>query len=192
MSDTIAEQPDERTHLEGCGLDTDHEGDCAVPALSAEKEPEKLDSEEILPGTTPLGVTVETDKGPVECRVKRLKAREMLALLRVITRGFGGSIASIMIDAEDPDAMQGQILGLMMVAIPESIDEFVDFVQIIVEPADGSDARRLKKALDNPEPEVVMAVAEIIAFQEKDDLVALVGKARAALARIQSLYKPSA
>lgn len=196
MSATSAEpttEAAERAHDSACAGATDHEGPCPLPELVDPDDPgpqpdePKPDAEEILPEAGPFTMKL-LDGTEIPCVVKRLRAREFLALLRVLTRGFGDGIAQITLAGDDAEEMQGQIMGMMLVAIPEAVDEFVDFVAKVVEPADGSDAKRLAKSLQNPDVTVLIDVAEFIATQEKDDLAALMGKARAALARIQSLY----
>lgn len=152
-------------------------------------EEAKPDTEVILPPPFTGRIMVTLGTGEiVECGVKRLRAREFLALLRVFTTGFGDGIAKITLAGEDADEMQGQILGMMLVAIPEAIEEFLDFMVQVVEPVEG-DPKRLRKALVDPDVNMLLDVAEAIAIQEKDDLWALLGKARAALARIKSVYQ---
>lgn len=125
--------------------------------------------------------------GGIEARVNRLRSREFLSLMRVLTRGIGTGAKDLKFEG-DADAMRAQFIGLFIVAVPNAVPEFAQFLLTVVEPIDPSQRGLLAREMDNPEIEVMLDVFEIIATQEKDDLSSLVGKARAALSRIQSLY----
>ena len=150
---------------------------------AVEEPPADLDV--ILPEAGPLTI------GDIECRVSRLKSRELLALLRVMTAGLGGSLRDVMpeIDTDDPSAMQTEIMVLLVLAIPNAVEEFLQFLRVVVSPVDEKRTADLLKHLDNPDPDVLIEVAAVVVEQEIDDLASLVGKARAALARIQSVYQ---
>lgn len=144
--------------------------------------PKTPDLEAILPDPTAYEVE------GIPANVKRLKSREFLALLRVITNGAGAHMGSFDFSG-DSDEVSGKLVGLAIVAIPNAAEEFTDLLQLVVEPKNRSDANALSKALQNPDIDVLLDVITIIAEQEKDDLTELVGKARAALTKIQSLYQ---
>jgi hypothetical protein len=147
------------------------------------------DVDVIMPQT---GATVTIDG--IECTVNRLKSREFLALLRVVTTGLGESIAeaSRELDLDDEQKLGQQLMGLLVVSIPEAVDEFLTFVRVVVTPTKpgATTVADLAAALDNPDLEVLLDVAEKVVEQEKDDLSALAGKARAAWTRIAALYQP--
>lgn len=151
--------------------------------MTAKQTPEKTpDMEVILP--TPTDFEVEG----IPVVVNRLRSREFLTLMRVLTKGLGPGIANIRFNGDDPDEMKGQFIGLFVLAIPAAIDEFGQFLLTIVQPKDGAQRGALTKAMQNPEFDVLIDVITIVLEQEKDDLFSLVGKARAALSKIQSLY----
>jgi len=127
----------------------------------------------------------------IKARVRRLKTREFLTLLRVITTGMGPAISQVKFTPDDPEALQGELLGLFLVAAPNAIDEFGEFLFSIVEPVSKKDQVALSKALVNPEAGVLIDVLTVVAEQEKDDLSVLVGKGRAAIAKIQMAYRPN-
>ena len=128
----------------------------------------------------------------IPARVKRLKSREFLALLRVLTNGAGAHFGSMDLSG-DAEEVGAKIAGLAIMAIPNAAEEFTDLLTLVVEAKDRARSGDLAKALQNPDIDVLIDVITIIAEQEKDDIASLVGKARAALTKIQSLYaKPKA
>lgn len=125
----------------------------------------------------------------VDCAVRRLKTREFLSLVNVMTTGLSGSLSEITIDLTDPEAVATDISALMMLAIPRAVDEFSVFLRQIVDPIDPAKAAVVGAYLmDNPDVDVMLDVFEIVATQEQDDLVTLVGKAQAMWSRVAPLY----
>lgn len=122
--------------------------------------------------------------------VRRLKSREFLHLMRVLTTGLGSGIRDIDLHLDDEDELKADIVALFMLAVPNAIDDFGLLMLSIVDAKDKKQQGDLQKVMQNPEVEVLLDVLTIVAEQEKDDLAHLLGKARAALAKIQSLYKP--
>lgn len=144
-----------------------------------------VDLDEILPEITP---TFEIEGRLV--RVKRLKAREFLGLVRVLTRGLGPNVGMLAgIDWDDQSGAIQQLLGVAVVAIPNALEEFIDFIQTVVEPVHESDRGVVFAELANPEIDVVFSVFERVAIQEMDDLKGLLGKAKGAVAVIASAHK---
>jgi hypothetical protein len=149
---------------------------------TAEKTP---DLDEIVPDV------VEIDVDGIPCRVRRLKTREFLALMRVLTSGLGGGLSEVKLDFTDSDAVGRDLSALMLLALPNAFEEFTQFLTLVVEPKDGRKTAAVRKALDdNPDPAVLLDVFEAIAVQEKHDLAALAGKAQAMWARVATLYSP--
>jgi hypothetical protein len=147
-------------------------------------EPDKVPDLEVI---LPQGGVVEV--AGIRARVRRLKTREFLTLLRVITSGMGPAISRITLTPDDPEKLQGELIGLFLVAVPNAIDEFAEFLLSIVEAETAKDQPALAKEMVNPDPEVLLDVLTVLAEQEKDDLAVLAGKGKAALARIQSVYR---
>lgn len=145
-------------------------------------EVETTDFDAILP--EPERVEVEG----IPVTVRRLKAKEFFALLRVITSGLGSNIGQLSLDG-DEEEMKGQIVGLLIAAVPNAAEEFVDFLHLVIDPIDSKQTGALNRAMDNPELETVIDVLTAVAEQEAGDIAALVGKAGAALKKIQSVYQ---
>lgn len=127
--------------------------------------------QEPVPGITISGV---------ECQTKRLKTREFLKLMRIITDGMGGRLAlmALSTDEEDEQLLAGQMLGALLNSIPYAEDAVIGFVQAMVEPVSDNpkDMKVVRSALENPEMEDLVAVITHIIDQEISELVSL-GKA---------------
>jgi hypothetical protein len=135
----------------------------------------------------PAPGTVVIDE--VLCNVNRLKTREFLSLLRVMTSAFGESLKSIKLSVDDDEALQQELLGLLVVALPNAVDEFVEFLKIIVQPTNAKHTGKVRQALDNPEIEVMLGIAEVVITQEISDLRVLAGKAQAMWTKVQGVYQ---
>lgn len=154
--------------------------------MSTSKTDEKIaDVEAIVPDE--IRVTVDG----VDCRVKRLKTREFLSLMRVLTAGLGPGLGAVSIDFTDSESASRDLAALMLLAVPNALPEFTVFLAGVVEPVDGEQAGKVARYLhDNPDLDVMLVVFEAIATQEKDDLSALVGKVQAMWGRLANLYSP--
>lgn len=72
-----------------------------------------------------------------EVRVVPLRTRQMLKLMRIITRGAApilDDVGGILLGGDEDD-IGGRLIGLMLFAIPEAEDETMAFLQAMVEPA---------------------------------------------------------
>lgn len=156
----------------------------AAKAVKVAPEPEKDDLDIILPVD---GVIVVAG---VHATVRRLKTREFLSLMRVLTNGLGPGLAEVKFSTDDKDAMQQEMMALFMLAIPNAIEDFGLFMLQIVDPVDEKDAPVLMREMENPDPDVLIDILVVLSEQEKDDLFALLGKGRAALSHIQGIYQP--
>lgn len=136
----------------------------------------------ILPEPTTLTID------GIPAQVRRLKSREFLTLMRVITAGLGSGIRDIRLDVNDAEALQSDMMAILFIAVPNSIEDFGQFLSMIVEPREANNkdqANRLDRIMANPEPDVLIDVLGIMVLQEKDDMVALAGKARAWMSQVQ-------
>lgn len=124
-----------------------------------------------------------------ECRVRRLKTREFLSLMNVLTSGLGGALTDVSVDLSDEDAVARDLTALFLMAIPRATDEFTVFLRQIVEPIDPDQRAAVGRYLmDNPDLDEMLDIFETVAVQEKDDLVVLAGKAQAMWKRLATLY----
>jgi hypothetical protein len=144
------------------------------------------DLETLIPAL-PSEVTV----AGVLCTVNRVRTRELMLLARVLTRGIGENMK--MVDFED-DAAESQILGLLVVAIPEAGDEVLDLIQALVKPAEklpDSDprARAFREEMANPDVATTLDVLGVLVRQEKDTFPLLLGKFRVLFDAASALWR---
>lgn len=141
-------------------------------------KPRKADLEVILPPTP------EITLNGMQCRVKPLKAREFFQLISIVTSTLGanaGEIFARMEEKKDDEDFAGEILGVVLVAVPLAQDPFLRLIRDIVEPLDPENDDELREYLWNPDPGDVLDVIDAVLTNEKDNLANLVGKARAYL-----------
>lgn len=155
-----------------------------VETAEAAVEEQTPDLDVILPS----GGRIEVDG--IKAEVGRLKSREFLLLMRVLTAGLGEGIRHIRLSPDDEDELESELIALFMLAIPNAIEEFGEFLMAIVEPVESKDDLKLRVAMQNPDPEVLIDIFGIMVEQEKDDLSALLGKGRAWIARLQKTFQP--
>ena len=109
--------------------------------------------------------------------VNRLKLREFLALMKVVTRGASPLMASIQLDsAADTTEFAKNFLGLLLFAIPEAEDEIIDFIRLIVVPQAGNNPDTLLAidvAMANPDLEDVVIILEKLVEQEATSVQSL-------------------
>ena len=138
------------------------------------------DLEEILPlDPEPLLI------GGIEVRVNRLKTIEMLKLLRVVSHGLGPALGELTFSTEDSEQLRTEIVSVFVLALPDAITEFVEFLLTVVQPVNEKDRKALAKELVNPEVEDLILLVERVVDQEYDDLYVLVGKARVIIDRMK-------
>lgn len=115
----------------------------------------------------------------IDCRVKRIKTRQFLALMRVFTLGLGPALGNIEIDFDDEENMAQDFASLLIVAIPNAVPQFMAFISEVVEPVDEMKSRELREyVMDNPEIEDLIEVVSVVARQEVGDIASLVKKVR--------------
>lgn len=140
--------------------------------------------------------TIAPTEGPVTiagvpCMVRRVRTRELMLLVRVLTAGFGPGLSAIDFKGSESD-WGPQLAGLMVMAIPEAHDEFLDLLRALVEPENTLDdeARTAFDAeIRNPDIDTSMDVIATIAAQERDTFPALLGKAKLLVGQVTALYR---
>lgn len=150
----------------------------AVTAVtSPEPEDDPVDeAAEIL--QTPVG---SIEIAGVQCRINRMKTREVFSLLRILTLG-GRSVEMIAtaFEADKTEAQMAQQLAAnLIVTLPNAEEDFVDLIRKMVGKPDGTDAVEwvtVQRELANPDLDTSMAIIQAIVEQEAGELVRL-GKA---------------
>lgn len=148
---------------------------------------EQVDLEAIVPEE--FRITVNG----IDCRVKRLKTKEFLSLMRVLTKGIGAGLGDVSLDFTDGETVARDLSALMLLALPGATEEFTLFLSGIVEPVDPEKTIEVNRYLyDNPEVEDLLNVFEAVATQERHDLAGLAGKAQAMWKRVGPMYQGAA
>lgn len=89
----------------------------------------------------PLKVTLESG---FEIKVLRIRTRATMSLLKILTRGAGEALAGIRVGSDvTPQEFTGQLLGAVILSIPEAEDETIEFLNRVVEPAQLREGPRL-------------------------------------------------
>ena len=144
---------------------------------------DKIDIETIVPEEAFVKIN------GIDCRVKRFRTREFLALTSILTKGLGENASRVRLSGND-DEVASELIGLVLVSLPNAVPEFIAFLQGIVEPVDKADKGKIAAYMgDDPDLDVLIDVFEAFAVQERDEIGQLTGKFRASWDRISSLYQ---
>lgn len=164
--------------------------------------PEKDDVERLLEDpSTPLALSSGT-----VFTIRQLRLREMLRLLRIVSRGSASALGAVDLDFDNPDEFVQTFIALVIFAIPEAEDETIDFIQSMVdiaEPsgnakADAASRLSLVNELANPDLEEAITIITAIVSHEGRDLAALGKRLRSLLAvankmgQVPDVAKPAA
>lgn len=116
----------------------------------------------------------------IEFEMQPLKLRQFLALLRIVTRGATGVLATGGISSRDGEDFARQLMMLLLFAIPESEQETIDFIQTLTKPvltgnpdADADLQQQFDEALLDPELEDIVLIVQALVEREADDLRSL-------------------
>lgn len=153
-----------------------------MTAKQTQEPAQKSDIETLLPITGK--VTIEG----IEAQVKRIRTRELVLLVRVITKGVGPNLSRFDMSSKDQAT---QSAALLIAALPEAIDEVLLFLREIVVAVNPDEATRLTKAMHNPDLDALFDIVAMVIDQEWDDGKRLLGKARALIAAQQQARFPT-
>jgi hypothetical protein len=128
----------------------------------------------------PGRVTLSTG---TEVVIQPLKTRQFFKLLRIITHGGAGMIPQMRFSGDmDDQELAGQLIGLVIFAVPDAEDETIEFIQAMCLPAafptgdkkaDEKALRALAMELNNPEIEDIITIIEAVLKRESSDLKSL-------------------
>lgn len=124
--------------------------------------------------------------------IEDLKTRQFFKLLRIVTHGALPLMSDLSLFKLDPDSdlgeFTGRLLAVLVMSIPDAVDETIDFVRVMVKPSGVIEGRKLNKAdserndylwaqvdndLENPELEDLISIVEAIVKREAADIQAL-------------------
>lgn len=154
---------------------------------------ENTEIDTLDPQPTPLALASGT-----KIEVERLRTRQLMKLLRILTRGAGDLLGSLSIDAEtSTEEFAGQLIGAVVISIPEAEDETIEFIQAMVSPLglvpvrtkgdreyNAKIGEALYEELQNPELDDLVTIIEQVVRNEAEHILAL-GKRLAVLLRAQ-------
>jgi hypothetical protein len=142
------------------------------------------DLEAIAPD--PQHLTIEG----IPARVRPLRTRELMMLLGIVTKGAGTeAIGALAGQADhDTDAFGALLAGALLSGMAGAADEVVALVRALAEPIHAGDKAKLDAAMDNPDPAVTLDVVAAVAYAERENLSALVGKARQLATMLAAVY----
>jgi len=78
-------------------------------------------------------------------KVLRIRTRATMSLLKILTRGAGEALAMLRVPGDDvtQEEFTGQLLGAVILSIPEAEDETIEFINRVVEPANLHEGPRI-------------------------------------------------
>lgn len=146
------------------------------------------------------GSTITLVSG-TQVTVERIRTRQMMKLLRILTSGAAEAISTVMAGGEDAD-LSMNLLAALTLAIPEAEDETVEFIQSLVSPVNLIESPRTRPEresneeayervyaeFENPELDDLLSVIECVVRVEGPHLAAL-GKRIGAM--LQMTQKPA-
>jgi hypothetical protein len=162
----------------------------AVADGPAPEQPEQPDQAKDLESLLPQ-LPDRVEVAGVPCVVNRIRTRELMLLARVLTRGVGSNLQMVDFDSDD---VESQIMGLLIVAIPEAGDEILDLIRALVRPEEklsDKDPRSatFRAAMANPEMDTTLDVLAVLVRQEKETFPLLVGKVKVLFAAASALWR---
>lgn len=124
--------------------------------------------------------TILTLSTGTKIRIERLRTRQLLRALKVLTNGAADVLAGFSFDGDDEEGFAANILASLIFAVPEAEDETIEFIQSMVSPADiieepktkadkalnASLYKSLEKELFNPELEDLISIVEVVVKNE--------------------------
>lgn len=125
---------------------------------------------------SPAPNEVTLDDGTVVL-INRLKTREMMSLLKILTRGAGSVLGEIGLSSDmDSGEFTGALLGATVLAIPEAEDEAIEFVTRMVSPKGVIEGRKLSRPEQEINEEIHTHLASILDNPELIDLITIISK----------------
>lgn len=124
-------------------------------------------------------------KNGLEFTVNPMRLRQFLALLRILTRGATGFLAGGGLTARDPEEFARQLMMLLLLAIPESEEETIEFVKTLTRPVltenpeiDEKIQLEFEETLNDPELEDIVLIFQKLVQNEAEDLRSLGNRLR--------------
>lgn len=156
------------------------------PAAEQEKPPEpplqaETASEIQTIAAIPTGpITLSTG---TQVELEPLKTRQLLRLLKIVTRGAGPMLMEYPLDLQDEEGLVVRLTALVAMSLPEAEDEAIDFIKSMCRPVGVEESRdraaqtrnaaryeALNDELSNPEYDDTLLIITAIVAREAPDL----------------------
>ena len=162
-------------------MTTENENQETGPGEAKEGELETIQSDPGAPFTLSTGTRI---------KIARLRTRETMSLLRILTKGAGDVLAQTRFSLDmDPEEFMGIFIGSVMLSVPVAEDETLEFVQRMVLPEFFIDDPRTKPERESNQ-QMLDALYTEMHNPELDDLLEIVERVvRAEAPHIQALGK---
>lgn len=109
--------------------------------------------------------------------VLRIRTRATMSLLKILTRGAGEALATIRFgEGTSQEEFTGQLLGAVILSIPEAEDETIEFLRRVVEPANLRTGSRLTAGDREWNSDQEALLAAELEDPSLDDLVTIVSE----------------
>lgn len=131
-------------------------------------------------------------------RVERLRTRQLMKLLKVVSTGAGPLLGSVDFQ-QDTESVLAELLGITILAVPEAEDEVINFVRSLLSPAsliqdpktpqeqeaNGNEMRLFQEETANPDLDDLVTIIETVYRVEGPHLASL-GKRLSTLLNLQT------
>jgi hypothetical protein len=111
-----------------------------------------------------------------EVRIEPLKTRGMFKLLKIVTRGGGPILMQMPLNFNDTEVFVGQLLGVIVMAIPEAEDEALEFIRFMTTPVGVDENARSKSPEEEKNRELFTRLGEELSDPEIDDTISIIEK----------------
>src|SRR6187431_1856449 len=79
--------------------------------------------------------TVLTLESGTQINIERIRLRQTMRFLKILTVGAGAALAEVRVNQDTPPAeMAQEILALLLISIPDAEEESIDFIKSMVKP----------------------------------------------------------
>lgn len=118
---------------------------------------------------------IVTLEGGFEVEVQRLKLRQLLRALKVLSSGAGSALGALSFNENsDQDEIAQTVLFAMAIAIPEAENETVEFLSSMVIPVGFKEGRDLSKSVKAKNAQLLEELDEILFNPSLDDVLSIV------------------
>lgn len=117
--------------------------------------------------------------GGIDVEVRKMNAWDVIAFARVVTTGAAPALGRLTMQ-DNEDELAGQIMSVLIVAIPNAELQFKLFTRRMIQELDSRQGKALDSYVDEDlTPDELWDILSVVVEQEKGNLFELWGKIRA-------------